>query len=52
MGRDLKSKVSLALYALGMILAFVNPWLGCALYVVVSAVWFLPDRRIERTLTR
>lgn len=38
MGRDLKGKISLALYSLGMILAFVNPWLGCALYVTVSPI--------------
>jgi uncharacterized membrane protein len=51
MGRDIKGKVSLASYALAIILAFVNSWLSCALYVFVAVLWLIPDRRIERTLT-
>ena len=50
MGRDLKGKASLGIYALGIATAFVNSWLACALYVLVSAIWLIPDRRIERTL--
>jgi uncharacterized membrane protein len=36
-GTDLKGKVSVVLYALG-------------LYVAVAVMWLIPDRRIERTL--
>jgi uncharacterized membrane protein len=46
-GRDLKSLVSLAFYALAIALAFVRPWIAIALYVTIALVWFIPDRRIE-----
>jgi uncharacterized membrane protein len=52
MGRDLKGKVSLVLYATGIALTFVDPRLGLALYVVVAILWVLPDRRVERELAR
>ena len=47
-GNDLKGKVSLVLYALAIPIAFVNPWVSQALYVLVAAIWFIPDRRIEK----
>jgi uncharacterized membrane protein len=50
-GRDVKGKVSVVLYALGVLVSFVNSWLACALYVVVAIIWLIPDRRIEKTLT-
>lgn len=50
MGGNLKEWVSFALYALAIVAAFVNTWVGCALYVVVAIIWFVPDRRIEREL--
>jgi uncharacterized membrane protein len=49
-GKDWKGKVSMAFYAAGMVLSFALPLLGFALYVVVAAMWFLPDRRIEKSL--
>lgn len=49
-GRDAKGKVSLALYGLGVGLAFIQPAVSLALYVTVAVIWFIPDRRIERTL--
>ena len=51
-GRDVKGKVSPAIYSLAIPLAFVNAWISCALYVVVAIIWLIPDRRIERTLPR
>ena len=51
LGRDFKGKASVALYALAIPLAFVSPWLACALYVGVAVMWLVPDRRIERTLS-
>jgi uncharacterized membrane protein len=48
MGRDIKGKASVAFYALGIGLAFVNAWLGCAFYALVVVIWLIPDRRIER----
>jgi len=51
-GRDFKGKVSLALYAVAIPLAFVNSWVACALYVVVAMLWLIPDRRIEKRLAQ
>jgi uncharacterized membrane protein len=45
-GSDFKGKVSLAIYAAGIVLAFVRPWLGEAMYVAVAAMWLVPDRRM------
>jgi hypothetical protein len=50
MGRDIKGKLSLAIYAAGVGLAFVQPLAAIALYVLVALIWFIPDRRVERTL--
>jgi len=46
-GSDMKGKVSLALYALAIPLAFVNQWISDGIYVAVALLWFVPDRRIE-----
>jgi uncharacterized membrane protein len=48
--RDLKGKASLAAYAVAIGLAFVAPVASVAIYVLVALAWFVPDRRIERTL--
>ena len=48
LGNDLKGKLSLAMYACAVPLAFVNQWISDALYVAVALIWFVPDRRIER----
>jgi TMEM175 potassium channel family protein len=50
MGRSFKEWISLVLYALAIGSAFVNPWIACALYCLVAAIWFIPDRRIERAM--
>ncbi len=50
-GSDVKGKLSPVLYALGIGLAYVNNWLSVAIYVIVALMWFIPDRRVERTLT-
>ena len=49
-GSDWKGKLSPALYFAAIPLAFVNAWIANALYVLVAALWFIPDRRIERAL--
>ena len=49
-GRDLKGKGSLVLYAAGVALAFVEPRGAIALYVAVALIWLVPDRRIEKAL--
>ena len=45
---DRKGKISVVIYAIAIPLAFVRWWIALALYAVVAATWFLPDRRIER----
>ncbi len=50
LGRDLKGKASMALYATAVGLAFVDPWLSFGIYALVAAIWLVPDRRIERNL--
>jgi len=52
LGTDLKGKISPILCAAGVVLAFVNPWISIALYVLVAILWFVPDRRIERMSRR
>jgi uncharacterized membrane protein len=47
-GRDRKGQISPVLYALAIGAAFLWTPLSYALYVVVAALWLVPDRRIER----
>ena len=47
-GNDRKGKLSVLIYAIGIALCFVHPALGFSLYVFVAAIWFIPDKRIEK----
>jgi len=49
-GRDYKGKLSLVFYVVAILAAPFLPVVSLALYVTVAAIWFLPDRRIERVL--
>jgi uncharacterized membrane protein len=46
-GSDLKGKLSAALYALAIPLAFVAQGMAVALYVIVAMMWLIPDKRFE-----
>jgi uncharacterized membrane protein len=46
-GADWKDKISLAIYALAVGMAFVQPWASYGLVVLVLAIWFLPDPRVR-----
>ncbi len=48
LGGNFKEWVSVVLYVLAIGAAFVNTWIACILYSLVAAIWFVPDRRIER----
>jgi uncharacterized membrane protein len=48
-GSDRKGYASLALYAAGVGLAFVSPWIAYGCYVAVAVMWFIPDRRFTRS---
>ena len=52
LGKDLKGLVSMVLYGMAIPLSFVVTWLAIAIYVLVAALWFIPDRRIEKSRTR
>lgn len=47
-GRDVKGIVSPIIYAAGVALAFVSPYLAYACYAVVAIIWFVPDRRLTK----
>jgi uncharacterized membrane protein len=49
-GSDLKGKLSMAIYAASIVLAFFNPFISIALYGCVALMWLVPDRRIESTV--
>jgi len=51
LGRDWKGKASPLLYTAAIPMAFVQPWVSYGLYVLVAAIWLVPDRRIERAVT-
>jgi len=51
-GKDIKGGLSLLGYAGGIALAFRLTWAAQALYVVVALMWLVPDRRIERTMSK
>ena len=47
LGKNLKGKISLVLYAAAIPLAFVQQWISDILYVTVALIWTVPDKRIE-----
>src|SRR5262245_51497437 len=49
-GRDRKGKSSVLIYAVAIPVAFAEPYVACALYVLVAGLWLVPDRRIENAL--
>ena len=51
-GGDFKGKLSLLINAAAIPLAFLEPLIACALYVLVALLWLVPDRRIESTLAQ
>ena len=50
LGKDRKGILSVLLYIIGIGLAFINSWLGFSMYLLVAAMWFIPDRRIEKKI--
>jgi hypothetical protein len=45
-GSDLKGRLSIGLFAAGVGLAWLSPWIAYALYVAVALLWLVPDRRL------
>ena len=48
---DGKGLLSLAAYLVAVAAAFVATPVSLAIYVLVAAIWFIPDRRVERALS-
>ena len=48
LGRDLKANISPLLYGSGIALSFLSPWAALACYGVVTFMWLMPDKRIEK----
>jgi uncharacterized membrane protein len=51
-GKDWKGKLSPLCYLAAIPLALVGPWISDGLFVFVALMWLVPDRRIERMLTK
>lgn len=49
-GRDRKGFASVLIYAVSIPIAFVWPGVSCVGYVLVLAMWLIPDSRIEKRL--
>jgi uncharacterized membrane protein len=47
-GSFMKGNTSMILYAAAIGLAFLSPYISYGLYVVVSVMWFIPDRHLAR----
>jgi hypothetical protein len=50
LGRDFKGKISIAVYAIAVPLAFVNSLVAFMLHVLIAIIWLIPDRRIEKAI--
>ncbi len=50
LGKDFKGNISLGFYSVAIPLAFWQPRISLALYVIVAMIWLIPDSRIEKML--
>ncbi|HEV9038493.1 MAG TPA: TMEM175 family protein [Puia sp.] len=48
--KDWKGRLSQIIYLVAIALAFVDPRIALGMYVIVALLWFVPDRRIEKTM--
>lgn len=51
-GSDWKGKLSPALYFVAILLAFVDPRVSNALFIIAALIWLVPDSRIEREMEK
>ena len=45
---EYKPVVTISMYFIGMFVAFYDPWIAIACYVLVTLVWVIPNRKIEK----
>jgi TMEM175 potassium channel family protein len=50
--RDVKGVASIVIYAAGVVAALITPWISYGLFVAVSIMWIVPDRRLARPRNR
>lgn len=51
LGRDFKGKISVALYATAVPVAFFAPAVSLGIYILVALIWLVPDSRIEKIVS-
>jgi uncharacterized membrane protein len=49
-GKDWKGKLSIVLYATGIITAFWAAWISPFIYTLVALMWLVPDKRLEHAI--
>ena len=50
-GKDKKGIISTMIYAVAILLAFINSSVSLFLYALVAAIWLIPDKRIEKKIS-
>lgn len=48
---DFKTRISMLIYFIAILFAFYKPFISIAIYIVVAAYWFIPDKRVEKNTT-
>jgi uncharacterized membrane protein len=51
-GRDVKGLLSPVMYLVAIVAALSHPGIAGVIYALVALMWLVPDRRIERALSR
>ncbi len=51
-GNDFKAKISIGFYVISIPLAFYNQYLADACYIIVAAIWLVPDKRLEGIINK
>ena len=49
-GNDLKGKLSVVFYILGITFSFIRSEIGILLYAIVDFMWLIPDKSIEKCI--
>ena len=49
-GKDKKGIISLIMYITAVFTSFIHPYISCTLYLAVSIMWLIPDKRIENII--
>lgn len=47
-GKDIKGKSSIVLYAIAIGLCWICQWISGGIYIIVALIWLIPDKRIEK----